>query len=394
MTMEAIKPQPFRWYDYSRYTFSLGLNLGEWAVLSGHTASEYDDKDGFVVRGGMGEQVRTAYDKIGAILQTAGFGFTDVARVVEYVKVEGLESYSEAEEVRREVLGGSDPVVNRVVVNRLLRPDALIEVEVTAGKGASIPGVTYLPSLLPTATGDLVGQTREIYEKAGKFLEAAGLGWDRVVKTVDYVTPAALPDYKVTGRVRRDYLGPVFPAATGVIVPRLQDPGSLIQIDFIASSGEPEAVNPGWNRYEKLTYSPAVKAGNILYMSGQAALDPETEKAVHPGDVVAQTEYIYANILKVLEAAGLGPQNLVKTVEYVTTPALANYRATAEVRERLLRKPFPASTGVVCEALLRPEFDIEVDPMAVFEQGGSGGVAAPGGTDPGAPEAASPPRSK
>src|SRR5918992_4481759 len=169
MTFKAMTPQPFRWYDYSRYTFSLGLDLGEWAVLSGHTASERDEKEGFVVRGGMRDQVQTAYDKIGAILQAAGYGFGDVARVVEYLKVDGLESYPEAEEVRREVLGGADPVVNRVVVNRLLRPEALIEVEVTAGKGAAIPGITYFPSFLPTTTGDLVGQTREIYEKAGKF---------------------------------------------------------------------------------------------------------------------------------------------------------------------------------------------------------------------------------
>jgi enamine deaminase RidA (YjgF/YER057c/UK114 family) len=368
MTIEAIKPEPFPWYDYSRYTFSLGLDLGEWAVLSGHTASEFDEKEGFVVRGDMRQQVQTAYEKIGAILQAAGYGFGDVARVVEYLKVDGLDSYSEAEEVRREVLGGADPIINRVVVNRLLRPEALIEVEVTAGRGASIPGITYFPSFLPTATGDLVGQTREIYEKAGKFIEAAGMNWSQVVKTVDYLTPGALKEYKLTGKVRREFLGPVFPAATGVIVPRLQDPGSLIQIDFIASTSPPEAVNPGWDRYEKLTYSPAVKAGDILYMSGQAALDPETEKAVHMGDVVAQTEYIYENIHKVLEAAGLSPENLVKTVEYVTAAGHKRYRETAAVREELVRKPFPASTGVICEALLRPEFEIEVDPTAIIDR--------------------------
>jgi hypothetical protein len=58
----------------------------------------------------------------------------------------------------------------------------------------------------------------------------------------------------------------------------------------------------------------------------------------------------------------------VKTVEYVTTPGLVNYRNTAEVRESLLMKQFPASTGVVCEGLLRPEFEIEVDPLAIFDR--------------------------
>jgi enamine deaminase RidA (YjgF/YER057c/UK114 family) len=365
MTFEAIKPDPFRWYDYSRYTFSLGLDLGGWAVLSGHTASEYDEKEGFVVRGSLGQQVRTAYDKIGAILQAAGYSYQDIARVVEYVRRDALDSYPAVEEVRREVLAGVAPALNLVVVNRLLRPEAQIEIEVTAGKGGRVGGITYLSSILGDQEGDLAAQTASIYKKGERQLEQAGLSWDRVVKTIDYFTPAALPDYKVTGRVRRDHLGPVFPAATGVLVNRLPRPDDRIQVDFIAAAEPPQPVNPGWGRYSKLTYNPAVRSGDILYMSGQASLDPETERAVHAGDIVAQTEYTYGNIIKVLEAAGMGPENLVKTVEYVTTSGLERYRETAAVRERLLRQPFPASTGVVCEALLRPEFEIEVDPMAV-----------------------------
>src|SRR5262249_57956692 len=39
----AIRPERFPWFDYTRYTFSLRLDLGgRLAVLSGHTASEYD----------------------------------------------------------------------------------------------------------------------------------------------------------------------------------------------------------------------------------------------------------------------------------------------------------------------------------------------------------------
>jgi hypothetical protein len=36
------------------------------------------------------------------------------------------------------------------------------------------------------------------------------------------------------------------------------------------------------------------------------------------------------------------------------------------VRQELLREPWPASTGIVCETLLRPEFEIEVDPLALL----------------------------
>src|SRR4029077_9159500 len=113
--------------------------------------------------------------------------------------------------------------------------------------------------------------------------------------------------------------------------------------------------NPGWSRYQKLTYSPGVRAGKLLFLSGQGALDPATETLLHDGDVVAQAEYTYANILKVVEAAGGNARHLVKTIEYVTPAAMARYRDVAAVRAKLLSTPYPASTGVVCGALLRPE---------------------------------------
>jgi enamine deaminase RidA (YjgF/YER057c/UK114 family) len=198
-------------------------------------------------------------------------------------------------------------------------------------------------------------------------LAALGLGFDRVVKTVDYLTPAALAAYKATGRVRRDHLGPVYPGAAGILMPRLVHDEALIQYDFIATRDTPVAVNPGWTRYQKLTYSPAVRAGKLLFMSGQGALDPATERVVFEGDVVAQAEYTYRNVLEVIGAAGGGPQHLMKTIEYVTPAGLARYRDVAGVRARLLREPYPASTGLVCEALLRPEMLIEIDPFAILD---------------------------
>ncbi len=165
--------------------------------------------------------------------------------------------------------------------------------------------MVYLSSILPLddagaviGPGDIVAQTRAIYARAERVLGAIGLGLDRVVKTLDYLTPAALTDYKYTGRVRRERLGPVYPGAAGIIMPRLVHPEAMMQVDFIAVRDAPVAVNPGWTRYEKLTYSPAVRAGNLLFMAGQGSLDPETERVVHDGDVVAQAEYTYENILQ------------------------------------------------------------------------------------------------
>ena len=378
MTFTAIKPAHFPWFDYSRYSFSLGLKTASGVYLSGHTASEYDPAaKRIVVRGGMTDQVRTAYAKIGAILEAAALGYGDVVRIVEYLRPEGIERYAEAAAVRAEVFGAHQPVVNTVPVKSLLRPEAFIEIEVTAGGKPATresAGIVFLPTVQPLddqgnilGAGDVVAQTRAIFERAGRMLAALGLGFDRVVKTLDYITPAALPAYKATGRVRKEHLGPVYPGAAGILMPRLMHPEALIQYDFIASRDTPLAVNPGWARYQKLTYSPAVRAGKLLFMSGQGSLDPATERVLFDGDVLAQAEYTYQNVLKVLAAAGGGPQHLVKTIEYVTPAALARYRDVAGVRAKLLREPWPASTGLVCEALLRPEMQIEIDPFAILE---------------------------
>ena len=133
MTAIAIEPAHFPWFDYSRYSFSLGLKTPAGVYLSGHTASEYDPvAKRIVVRSGMTEQVRTAWAKIGAILEAAGLGFENVTRVVEYLRPEGIERYMEAAAVREEVFGAHRPVVNTVPVKSLLRPEAFIEIEVTA----------------------------------------------------------------------------------------------------------------------------------------------------------------------------------------------------------------------------------------------------------------------
>ena len=378
MSFTVLKPTRFPWFDYSRYSFSMGLQTSTGTYLSGNTASEFDPAaKRMVVKGGMTDQVRTAWAKIGAILEAGGLSYADVTRVVEYVKPEGIERYAEASAVRDGIFASHKPVVYTVPVKALLRPDAFIEVEVTAsplpGKRET-SGAVFLPTVQPlddqgnvVGAGDVVWQTRFIFERAGKMLAALGVGFDRVVKTCDYITPAALGAYKGTGRVRKDHLGPVYPGAAGIVMPRLVHRDALIQYDFIATRDTPVAVNPGWTRYEKLTYSPAVRAGKLLFMSGQGSLDPATERVVHDGDVVAQAEYTYGNVLKVLEAAGAGPQSLVKTIEYVTPAGLTRYRDVARVREKLLRAPWPASTGLVCEALLRPEMQIEIDPFAVLD---------------------------
>lgn len=388
-----VEPGEFPWYDYRGFTFSLGIAVDGHVFNSGHSGSAFDPARGKPdVAGGMAEQARTAYAKQAAVLAAAGRSMSDVTRVVENVTVAGLAHYAEAEQVRHEVFGGHRPVVVTVVVDRLVRGKALIEVEVHASpsggsKLVDTPetrwrrcvvrqghdGAVYLPTILPIdaageiiAPGDLAGQYAYCLDRARELLAAAGLSPAQIVSTVDYTTPATREAYPRIARVRRDRLGPVFPVSAGILMSRLHDPGALVALDVIASRHQPVAVNPGWSRYETLTYNPGVRAGNTLYLSGFAALDMDTQRAVHDGDLRGQAEVTYAAIQQTMDAAGA--TQLLSTVEYVTPAALPVYREVAEVRKQVLRTPYPVSTGIVCGGLLRPEFMIEVVPTALIPE--------------------------
>ncbi|WP_271627688.1 RidA family protein [Bradyrhizobium sp. CCBAU 11445] len=375
MTISAIHTRRFDWYDYRRYSFSLGLKTSAGTYLSGQTASKYDPATKrMVVRGGMTEQVRTVYSKVAAILEGGGLGYGDVARIVEYVRPEGIERYVEAAAVRRELFGEHQPVINTVPVKALLRPDALVEIEVTAAaaRGAA-PEAVFLPSIQPTdeqghilGAGDFVAQIQAVYDRAAHMLAAQGSSLDRVVKIATYITPAAVASHEHTVQIRHERLGPVFPTSVDIVMPQLLHPEVLVQCDFVASRETPVAINPGWAGYDESACSPAVLAGKLLYISGQA-LDTVTGRVLHEGDVVAQAERIYENVLQLVKAAGAAPSRLVKTIEYVTPASLTRYRDVAGVRSKLLKDPLPASTGLISEALMRPEMLINVDALAVLD---------------------------
>src|SRR5262249_59624515 len=82
------------------------------------------------------------------------------------------------------------------------------------------------------APGDIVGQTRYIYQKFAKLLEAAGAGFEHVVETTEYITTTE--NYRGTAEVRREVFRPPYPAATGVIVKALLREGALIEISAVA----------------------------------------------------------------------------------------------------------------------------------------------------------------
>jgi len=82
--------------------------------------------------------------------------------------------------------------------------------------------------------GDIVAQTRRIFEKFSLILQSAGGSLSNIVETTDYVL--SLDEYKKTAALRRElFKGPPWPAATGVVVAGLIREGALIEIKGIAA---------------------------------------------------------------------------------------------------------------------------------------------------------------
>jgi enamine deaminase RidA (YjgF/YER057c/UK114 family) len=82
--------------------------------------------------------------------------------------------------------------------------------------------------------GDIVAQTRRIFEKFSAILESAGGNLSNIVETTDYVL--SLDEYQKTASLRRElFRGPPWPAATGVVVSGLIREGALIEIKGIAA---------------------------------------------------------------------------------------------------------------------------------------------------------------
>jgi reactive intermediate/imine deaminase len=126
-----------------------------------------------------------------------------------------------------------------------------------------------------------------------------------------------------------------------------------------------DIIDP-WGLDDRYTFSTAVKRGGCLFISGVIARDPETGEIAGKGDIVAQADFIFQRIGKILEAAGGSFDDVVKTTDYVTT--LERYRETAEVRRKYFKNGFPAATGVVVKALVNPEALIEIDAIAIIEK--------------------------
>ncbi len=128
---------------------------------------------------------------------------------------------------------------------------------------------------------------------------------------------------------------------------------------------EREVITTGRDWPAKYTFVPALRVGDTIHISGTTGTD-ENGAITAPGDIVEQTRQIFRKFEALLSAAGGSCDDIVSTVDYVTTTK--DYNKTAAVRREFFRHGFPAATGVVVAGLLRPEALIEISAVAVLRR--------------------------
>lgn len=120
----------------------------------------------------------------------------------------------------------------------------------------------------------------------------------------------------------------------------------------IATEKAPAAIGP---------YSQAIKAGNILFASGQLGLDPATG-AFAEGGVKEQTAQAFANVKAILAEAGMTIDNVVKTTVFLAD--MADFAAMNEVYATQFAGSFPARSAVAVKTLPKNGL-VEVEVIAV-----------------------------
>ncbi len=122
--------------------------------------------------------------------------------------------------------------------------------------------------------------------------------------------------------------------------------------EVISTADAPQAIGP---------YSQAIKAGGMVFTSGQIALDPATNQLIS-GDVAAQTDRVLKNLAGALKAAGSGLDKVVKTTVFLKN--MSDFAAMNEVYGRYFTAAPPARSTVEV-ARLPKDVLVEIDAIAL-----------------------------
>jgi len=121
----------------------------------------------------------------------------------------------------------------------------------------------------------------------------------------------------------------------------------------VSSPDAPRAIGP---------YSPAIRAGQLLFVSGQVPIDPATGQLID-GDIAAQTRRVFDNIGALLTAGGRSFTDVARTTVFLAD--MNDFAAMNEVYGQYFSEPYPARATVQV-ARLPKDARVEIDVIATY----------------------------
>ncbi len=125
--------------------------------------------------------------------------------------------------------------------------------------------------------------------------------------------------------------------------------------NYISTDKAPAALGP---------YSQAVRAGNLIFISGQIPLDPSNGELIE-GDIKDQTRRVLANLMEIITAGGGNLGSIVKTTVYLKN--MDDFSLMNEAYAEYFKENQPARACVEVSRLPK-DVDIEIEAVAHFEE--------------------------
>ena len=336
----------------------------------------------------VGSETRRTVERMRDVLVAAGSSLDDVVAVLVYLT--SASDFQAMNQAYRAFWPG-DPPTRTTVITALVVPDARIEISMVAvPRGAErvvlLPdgwkrspnpysyairtgSTVFLSGLVARrgsdntfVGGDVRAQTRTIMENAGELLTAAGLTLRDVVSSKIYLTRAA--DFAAMNEVYREFF-PDAPPARATVQSGLAGPEAVVEITFVASSASRNAIG---TPPSGLPLSPAIRAGQHLFVSGMLGNSPETA-----GEVAAQTRATLSRIDATLRDAGSSRADVVDALVYITDAA--SFGAMNGEYRAFFDADFPARATVVTP-LVAADGLVEIMVTAVVPDSGASGSRA------------------
>ena len=318
--------------------YSLAVTAGGTIYVAGQLPT--DDK-GNVVTGDISVQAKQVFDNLRAILQQAGTSLDNAVSAT--VMLQNASDFPALDQMYRQQFKG-EPPARTTVIGTMVRPGALLEIQVTAvpngvARRAILPAswmkptspynyaihagdTLYMSGLVARngkdnsqVQGDIGVQVKTIMDNAGEILKAAGMSYGDLV--TGRVALRDMEKFAPMNEVYRGYWEKDRPARVSC---QVSPPGTFdVEITFMAIKGSSprEVIIPpradGTPGQAGPNFSPAIKVGNRLFISGGIGAT-----AANAGDMKAQTTETLTRFGPALKAAGFDYKDVVASDVFIT----------------------------------------------------------------------------